>query len=154
MGRIVWPSVFLSLVAALAMGVPAAASDERGRTPVNATWRTECGGCHVAYPPKRLPASAWRTIMNGLDKHFGTDASLDANAVAEIATFLEAHAGRDRGGPPTTRITETAWFTRQHRKVPAATWRRPDVKSAANCGACHPGAERGNFDDDAVRLPR
>jgi mono/diheme cytochrome c family protein len=27
------------------------------------------------------------------------------------------------------------------------------VKSAANCAACHTGAERGNFDDDNIRLP-
>jgi hypothetical protein len=92
--------------------------------------------------------------MNGLDRHFGTDASLDPGVAAEVASFLERHAGRDRGGPATTRITETPWFRREHREVPAAVWSRPEVKSPANCAACHPAAERGDYDDDRVRVPR
>jgi hypothetical protein len=27
------------------------------------------------------------------------------------------------------------------------------VKSAANCAACHSGAERGNFDERGLRFP-
>jgi hypothetical protein len=92
--------------------------------------------------------------MSGLNQHFGTDASLDPQAAAEVAAFLERHAGRDRGGSATLRLTETRWFGREHRKVPAAVWRRPAVKSAANCGACHPAAERGDYDDDTVRVPQ
>jgi hypothetical protein len=143
------------MVAAMAAG-PArpALADDWERTPVNTTWKRECGACHVAYPPKGLPARSWRAVMAGLDRHFGTDASLDPKAAAEVAAFLERHAGRDRGGPPTLRLTETPWFRKEHREVPAAVWQRPEVKSAANCGACHQGAGRGDFDDDTVRLPR
>jgi mono/diheme cytochrome c family protein len=32
-------------------------------------------------------------------------------------------------------------------------WQLPSVKSAANCSACHAGADRGVFDDDALTLP-
>jgi hypothetical protein len=142
------------LLALLSVLVTRTSADDGATMPVNETWRTECGACHVPYPPRRLPARSWRGIMSSLDRHFGTDASMDPKASAEVATFLERHAGRDRGGPATLRITETPWFRREHREVPATAWRRPDVKSAANCAACHPGAERGQYDDDTVRLPR
>jgi hypothetical protein len=31
-----------------------------------AGWHSECGSCHVAYPPRLLEAASWRTIMQGL----------------------------------------------------------------------------------------
>ena len=37
----------------------------------------ECGDCHVAYPPGLLPATSWRRLMAGLDRHYGSDASLE-----------------------------------------------------------------------------
>ena len=137
-----------------ALGAGAARADRRASSPPNATWQAECGACHVAYPPRLLPPGAWRSLMATLDRHFGADASLDAAARAEIASFLETHAGRDRGVSPSGRITDGAWFRRKHREVPAGTWMLPAVKSPANCTACHPGAERGSFDEHAVRLPR
>ena len=133
-----------------------AAAESRGPAPVNSTWKTECGACHVAYPPQLLPARSWRALMSGLDKHFGSDASLDPAAAAEVAAFLKRHAGRDRDRGATTslRITDTPWFQRKHRKISDTVWARPAIKSPANCGACHPGAERGHYDDDTVRIPR
>jgi hypothetical protein len=73
---------------------------------------------------------------------------------AGIAAFLERHAGRDRGATASLRITDTPWFQRKHRKIADAVWTRPAVKSPANCSACHAGAERGDYDDDTVRIPR
>ena len=121
----------------------------------NATWKAECGSCHIAYPPALLPASSWRQLMAGLPRHFGTDASLDAASAAEIGAFLERNAGGGRrGGEAAQRITATRWFQHKHDEVSAAAWRSPRVKSAANCGACHGGAERGDFDEHSVRIPR
>ena len=118
-------------------------------------WKAECASCHIAYPPKRLPAPAWRRLMSGLDKHFGTDASIDAAAAASIAAYLEQNAGRERRGErQTLRITETAWFAREHDEVPPALWKSPTVKSAANCTACHTQAESGDFRERNIRLPR
>ena len=62
----------------------------------NEKWKTECGACHVAYPPQLLPPSSWKAVMAGLDRHFGTDASLDAATATEITAFLEKNAGRER----------------------------------------------------------
>ena len=118
-------------------------------------WKIECASCHIAYPAKRLPAGAWRRLMSGLDRHFGTDASVDAPAAAAITAYLEQHAGRDRrGDTQTLRITETAWFVREHDEVPPALWKSPGVKSAANCAACHTQAESGDFRERNIRLPR
>ena len=143
------------LASVLMLGATAsAAAESRGPAPVNSTWRTECGACHLAYPPPLLPARSWRAVMSGLDKHFGTDASLDPAAAAEIAAFLERHAGRDGGATTSLRITDTPWFQRKHRKISDTVWARPAIKSRANCSACHAGADRGNYDDDTVRIPR
>jgi mono/diheme cytochrome c family protein len=116
----------------------------------------ECAACHTAYPPGLLPARSWQRVMNGLDKHYGTDASLDAAAVQQIGSWLQANAGtykRVAEEPPQDRMTRSAWFERKHRRIDAAVWKHASVKSAANCAACHTGADRGQYDDDNLRFP-
>lgn len=122
----------------------------------NTKWKNECGSCHVAYPAQLLPATSWQRLMKGLDKHFGTDASVDAATATEIGAFLEKYAGGKRGvaGETTLRVSETAWFQREHRKVNAATWKNPKVKSAANCAACHTAAESGDYRERGIRIPQ
>lgn len=121
-------------------------------------YRAECGTCHVAFPPSLLPAPAWRAQMASLPRHYGTDASMDPKVAGTIAAYLEAHAGRDRGAVGTTteppRITTSAWFLKEHRKVSPSGWTSVGVRSASNCGACHPGAAQGDFDERSVRIPR
>jgi hypothetical protein len=145
-------------VAASVMLVIDAVAGERTSVPVaNAAWQLECGSCHVAFAPRLLPASSWRAIINGLDRHFGVDASVDRGTVASIGAFLEANAGRDggkRGDASSLRITEARWFRHEHAGIAAVTWARPDVGSAANCGACHRDAGRGDFGERGVRVPR
>jgi nitrate/TMAO reductase-like tetraheme cytochrome c subunit len=123
----------------------------------NPSYQTECGSCHVAYPPALLPAGSWQAILNGLDKHFGTDASVDAKSLAELRAFLNSNAGRDRRASawmPGPRITETDWFRREHREVPEATWKGAAVKGPANCAACHTGAENGDYSERGIRVPK
>lgn len=129
--------------------------DEQVAITANAKWKTECGACHVAFPPRFLPAESWRAMMSGLDKHFGTDASLDAPATAEIGAFLEKNAGRKgRAGKLLLRITETRWFQREHDEVSASDWKNPKVKTPANCAACHIQAESGNYSERNIRIPK
>ncbi|MBI3479230.1 MAG: diheme cytochrome c [Nitrosomonadales bacterium] len=123
----------------------------------NPRWKEDCGACHIAYPPQMLPAESWRAIMAGLDKHFGSDASLDADAAKEITEFLEKNAGTKKHevlAKPLLRITEGRWFKSEHREVAARDWKNPKVKSPANCGACHTTADRGDFSEDNVKIPR
>ena len=133
--------------------------DEEERMPAvkNVAWQAECGSCHVAFPPRLLPAESWRAVMSGLDKHFGTDASLDAPTAREIGAFLDKNAGSNghsTSGKPILRITETRWFVREHDEVSDRTWKNPKVKSAANCAACHTEAESGNYTEHSITIPR
>jgi nitrate/TMAO reductase-like tetraheme cytochrome c subunit len=122
----------------------------------NTTYKSECGSCHVAYPPALLPARSWQAIVDGLDQHFGTNAAIDDKSRAEIRAFLLKNAGRDRSNSatPILRITQTPWFKREHREVPASIWSSAKVKSPSNCGACHQGADDGNFEESSISIPK
>jgi diheme cytochrome c len=148
-----WITASLLALSLLALGAEAKSQKFAAD---NATWRAECGTCHVAYPPALLTAPEWRQLMGSLDRHFGADASVDAKAAAEIDRFLAASAGRgegrDAGAQP--RITATRWFRNKHDEVSGAVFRSATVKTAANCAACHPGAATGDFNEHAVRIPR
>ena len=147
------------LFALLGANPAARADDQRHRpaVPLLPSYKQECAACHVAFPPGMLPADSWRRLLNDLPRHYGTDASLDAATVNELATWLGANAGtykRVGEAPPEDRITKSAWFIRKHDEVPAAAWQRPAVKSAANCTACHTQAAQGDFNEQSVRIPR
>ncbi len=146
-----------SLVLAGGLLAGEALADGKRTVPDNPLYRAECGACHVAFPPSLLPAEAWRAQMASLPRHYGTDASLDPKAANAIAAYLEQHAGRDRGTVVTAteppRITTSAWFLKEHRKVSPSGWTSISVKSASNCGACHAGAAQGDFDERSVRIP-
>lgn len=149
----------LAFTAVIGPCTPAAADgDSRAaKLPLLPSYKAECAACHIAYPPGLLPAASWQRLMTQLPHHFGTDASLDAATVAALSTWLSANAaeGRRAAQPPAEgRITRSAWFIRKHDEVPAATWKRPSIKSASNCMACHGGADRGDFNEHNVRIPR
>lgn len=160
-------------VAALAMGMAMSAAqaaeakggrfggENRGKplqpAQVNAKWQQECSSCHIAYAPGLLPAESWRKVMDGLDKHFGTDATLAAEENKEVTDFLVNNASnRWSASTAPLRITEGAWFKSEHdsREVPPATWKNPLVKSSSNCQACHTQAERGDFSERNIKVPK
>ena len=135
--------------------------EDRGKpvmpTQVDAKWQAECSSCHLAYPPGLLPAASWSKVMQGLDKHFGTDASLSSQDTQEISAFLEKiGSNRWSANSAPLRITEGAWFKAKHTSgaINPAVWKRASVKSPANCLACHSGAGKGDFDEDRVHIPK
>jgi len=145
-----------ALLAPLALAATLAHADN-DRYALSGAYVQECGACHSPYPPALLPKDSWQRLMGGLDKHYGTDASLDAAAQKSIGDWVLAHAGsgkRARTAPPEDRITRSDWFVREHREVPAAAWKRASIKSAANCSACHEGAAQGMYDEHSIRIPR
>jgi len=133
----------------------------------NAQWREECGSCHLAFHPSLLPARSWERLLAEQDRHFGTDLALDAPTRAALRAFLasngaERHASEAafkidnslKADSTPLRISETPYWTRKHRGIAAAVWQKPQVKSPANCAACHLDAEAGTFEDAAMRIPR
>ncbi len=144
------------VAASLLAAAPVWADSDQGPTPP-AVYTQECGSCHLAFPSNLLPKASWQRVMNGLDKHYGSDASLDAVTQKQIDTWLQTYGGqgkRAREQPPLERITRSAWFERKHREVSAATYKRAAIKSPANCAACHRDAAQGDFEDDRVRIPK
>lgn len=156
-------SLTLLLAAGAVSAINAAHADDRGSkgsvvVPLP-KYTQECAACHIAYPAGMLPAASWQRLMGSLDKHFGTDVSLDETSTREISAWLKANAGtykRVSEAPPQDRISQSAWFLRKHRdgEVPAGVWKRPSVGSAVNCAACHTNAAQGNFNEDDVRIPK
>jgi cytochrome c553 len=146
------------ILAAIALTSRHANAGSKSMSPVQSLpiYQTECGSCHLAYPPGFLPKTSWEQLMSNLSKHYGTDASIDAKSNHQINQWLTQYGGsykRVKESPPENRITKSAWFERKHRKVKASDFTKPSVRSPANCAACHQQAEQGLFDDDDVRIP-
>jgi hypothetical protein len=120
----------------------------------NAKWKEECSSCHIAFPPQFLTDQNWQQLMGGLEKHFGANAALDAKDNKEILEFLQRNAGSgNRHSATSLRITDTTWFTREHREVSSHTWSVPAVKSRSNCTACHVNAQHGDWSERGIRMP-
>ncbi len=134
---------------------------------MNKTYQNECSACHFAYPAGFLPARSWVKIMGTLENHFGENAELDATDSQEIEQYLTAQAGDQDPGrfsrsfmrsidnvDTPLRISETAYFRREHREVPSGmVLDNAKVRSFANCASCHTGAEKGSFNEHEIVIP-
>lgn len=146
---------FVLLLAGGALSASVQADSDRSMVRPSPEYVAECGSCHVAFPPGLLPASDWQKIVSGLERHFGSDASLDDKTRGRLTDMLTRHAatrGKYKAGAD-LRMTTTDWFVREHREVPARTWKEPAVKSAANCAACHRLAAQGDYAERNIQLP-
>lgn len=123
-----------------------------------ALYKKECSSCHMAYQPSLLPKRSWDKTMKTLDNHFGTDASLDPQDHKTIQNYLASHASKndqvvDIRGAVALRISETPYFVREHREVTKKMLTQPEVKSFANCNACHTQAINGSYREREIRIP-
>jgi cytochrome c553 len=147
---------YLFLCLAFLLAMPALAAKMTMPSDAPKSYEAECASCHMAYPPGLLGQKNWQNIMSGLDKHFGTDASLDPKTESEITQWLLKNAATKQkysAFAPENRITKTSWFIRKHDEVRPDVWKRAGIKSPANCSACHADAIKGNFDEDSIRIP-
>ena len=146
--------LFLPLILLMSMPVFAA----KTAMPVDApkVYESECASCHMAYPPGLLGQTNWQNIMASLDKHFGTDASVDAKEQSEIFQWLIKNSATKRKYSlfvPGNRITKSTWFISEHDNIRSDIWKRTDVRSQANCQACHTDAATSGFSENNVRIP-
>jgi len=145
----------LALILSIFASLPALADSEHTAVPLTPQYQSECGSCHVAFPPGLLSKADWRKTMARLDRHFGTDASVDAKTHQSILSYLERNAGSRSAAQAAAepRITATNWFKKEHREVPGSAWKDSRVKTAANCVACHGGAEQGRYGESEIAVP-
>lgn len=142
--------------------------DRYGNQPQNAIYQKECGSCHFPYQAGFLPKRSWNKIMDGLEKHFGTDASLDENDNKEIRAYLSEYAGdsnnanykyfqkinRDISSSDTPlRISETRYFKKEHRKIGKKEIEQDEVKSLSHCQKCHTTADKGSYSERDINIP-
>ena len=147
---------YLSLLLTTLLSVPVVAAQAPVLTAKPASYDAECASCHMAFPPNLLGQKSWQNIMSSLDKHFGTDASLDPKAQAEITKWLVKNAATKQkysAIAPENRITKSYWFISEHDEVKAEVWKRVGVMSPANCLACHTDGASGAFSEKNIRIP-
>jgi len=125
----------------------------------------ECASCHTLYPPSLLPAASWEKMMADLENHFGDDASLDEADTASIRDYLVAHAAERSTSEASVKIlqslknqdmiavTQTPFWKKVHADIDPARFESPQIKSRANCKACHGDIEQGVIEDAAIALP-
>lgn len=165
--------ILSGLVMALYLGTsvsPAFSDDDRRAmddtfTPVaDSLYSSECGACHMAYPPGTLPARSWEKIMADLAHHFGENAETLKEDRERITRYLQEHAA-DRvelrysrrllrgvaAGETPLRITKLPYFVREHREVPRRVLKA--VKSISNCDSCHTRANEGSFREHEIKMP-
>jgi len=131
----------------------------------NLTYKETCGGCHFAYQPELLPSASWQKILNQLDDHFGEEVEAEPDTIKGIADYLKANGAETSSAKISVqimrslrnripaRITEIPCILKKHRKLDPAVFERESIGALANCTACHITAEKGIYDDDAVKIP-
>lgn len=131
-------------------------------------YEEECTSCHIGYLAGFLPKKSWTKLMNGLDNHFGQDASLEERVSKDVLDYLTKFAGDSAQATPKAkllasmipeddtpiRITETPYWRRKHGGIKAFVWKRPSVLSRSKCDSCHREADKGLFDERSVKVPR
>ena len=133
----------------------------------NQLYIKECGSCHFAFQPGLLPQRSWVKMMDNLENHFNTDATLEKEDHNAILTYLKANSSDNameykrsrkmtnsiRANETPLKITEVSYFIRKHREVPARFIKQKEVGTLSNCMACHTTADKGIYSERAIKIP-
>lgn len=124
----------------------------------------ECGSCHITYPPYLLPEKSWALMMSDLENHFGDDASIDKKTNLSILSFLEKNSSENssheaaykilkslKGNNSTIAITKTPYWEYRHKDIEKDIFLSKEVKSKANCSACHQDIEYGLLENNLIK---
>lgn len=136
-------------------------------TVTNKIYLKECGACHFAFQPQLLPKRSWEKIMNSLDSHFGDSATLDDATSAEIRAYLVKNSAETSSSSKSQkilasinstetplRISETPYFKKKHNEIRDNVFKRKSIGSPANCAGCHLTAEKGDYSERNVKIPK
>ena len=133
-----------------------------------AIYKEECASCHMGYQAEFLTKKSWIKLMSkkNLANHFSVDASLDETDRKEILQYLTKNAADskrvgkyfkrfaqtiDSKNPFT--ISKSRYFIKEHREMPKKFITQKDVKTFANCIACHKDAEVGTYKERFINIP-
>lgn len=118
--------------------------------------KKECGSCHMTFAPSSLSRASWKLLLDGMNSHFGEDATLTPTAYAAVEEILMANAADAKNGivsryikgpkgePTPIRISDTWGWQMQHKGLKPYQFK----KSKGNCVACHPKAEQGIWEEN------
>ena len=104
--------------------------------------------------------------MNGLDNHFGEQVTLDEALRKELTDYLKSNAAdfveskvsmnimKSAGEGAPIAISQLDGIKAIHEDLPETVWNHPEIKSRANCTACHQDVEKtGIFDEETIKMP-
>ena len=141
---------------------------QSGVKPVdNQLYIKECGSCHFDFQPGLLPEKSWIKMMNDLENHFDTDASLEKEEYDSLVEYLRINSSdkamqykRSRKMTQSIslydtplKITEVPYFIKKHKKIPKRLITQQEVKTLSNCIACHTSAKQGIYNERAIKIP-
>ncbi|WP_310441080.1 diheme cytochrome c [Sulfurimonas sp.] len=127
----------------------------------------ECASCHFAYQPGLLPSRSWKKVMENLNDHFGTDASLEPEDKKKILKYLVDNSAEKFTNYKRSKkindsipavetpiaVTKTRYFIQKHKELKPKMIEQKDVKSLANCMACHTKADKGSYSEQEINIP-
>lgn len=129
----------------------------------NELFVSECGSCHTLYPPSLLPKHSWKIVMNDLENHFGDDASLQQDENISILSFLLQNSAETSSMEASWKIldsiknkdiiaiSKTNFWKNRHEEIPKMVFDHKNVRSKANCKACHSDIEKGLIEDENIK---
>jgi hypothetical protein len=101
--------------------------------------------------------------MGDLENHFGDDASLDAQDEKIILDFLVQYSAekstkeasykilKSIGNKDIIAISQTSFWKNEHKDIQKNVFLHNEIKSKANCKACHSDVEKGLIEDDKIK---
>ena len=133
----------------------------------NELYKKECASCHFGYQPGLLPKASWEHIFATLDKHYGVDASLDEKDAKALKEYVLANSSETakeykrsvkltkslRPGVLYTSITQIPYHKKKHKDLKEWMYTQKEVRTLANCSACHKKADDGVFSKKSVDIP-
>lgn len=101
--------------------------------------------------------------MGDLENHFGDDASLDVEDTKNILEFLVQNSAetstmqsslmflKSIGNKDIIAMSQTKVWEKLHKDIEKEVFESNDIKSKANCKACHTDIEKGLIDNDKIK---